>query len=377
MAAQKKNPNVLTLNIETGLINKEETFRLLGLAHATGLPILLIGPPGTGKTKIVLEYAKAWLKANSSSDKEMEDNFMEKVYILETDEGTKASEVKGIPDMKKLFVDSEYEIVAPIAEAEVVIINEVDKASSAIRNALLGVMNEKFLFNGKQKIPCAWKLFVATCNEIPKDEIASPFWDRFMLKSPVQRITSTEMNNYYTRGAKKYKNNINVDIPDENALDKMDIKPVKLGKFLDVAYSKLSDRTLTFVPSLAKAAIYVWKTNVDSALIKIASIMINMQAASDLQNKLVSPDMKAVMSRIETLFTCSTKAAVLTKLAELEALLESYAKSKKLDKDQVDEASDRISQILSEHKVQIVEEDITKWKEAAQQKEAEILSQSF
>jgi len=57
-----------------------------------------------------------------------------------------------------------------LASSDIVVINEVDKASSNVRNSLLGVMNEKFLFNGKSKIPCNWQLFVATCNEIPKED---------------------------------------------------------------------------------------------------------------------------------------------------------------------------------------------------------------
>lgn len=165
--------------IETSLINKEEVFKMLALAEATGLPCLLIGQPGVAKTKTVVDYAKAWLNKDGKMTAK---DFAEKIYILETDEGTKASEIKGMPDLGKLFTDNEYSLSTPIADAEIVIINEVDKASSAIRNAMLGVMNEKFLFNGKHKIPCKWKLFIATCNEIPKEEKGSPFWDRFMLK---------------------------------------------------------------------------------------------------------------------------------------------------------------------------------------------------
>ena len=33
-------------NIETSLINKEEVFKMLALAEATGLPLLLVGEPG-------------------------------------------------------------------------------------------------------------------------------------------------------------------------------------------------------------------------------------------------------------------------------------------------------------------------------------------
>ena len=164
-------------SIETSLINKEEVFKMLALAEATGLPLLLVGEPGVAKTKTIIDYAKAWLNRDG---KMTQQDFMNKIYVLETDEGTKASEIKGMPDLERLFTDNKYELNTPIADADIVIINEVDKASSAIRNAMLGVMNEKFLFNGKHKIPCKWKLFVATCNEIPKEERDSPFWDRFM-----------------------------------------------------------------------------------------------------------------------------------------------------------------------------------------------------
>ena len=51
--------------------------------------------------------------------------------------------------MQRLFVDNTYELVTPTVGADVVVINEVDKASNNIRNSLLGVMNERFLFNGR------------------------------------------------------------------------------------------------------------------------------------------------------------------------------------------------------------------------------------
>ena len=57
--------------------------------------------------------------------------------------------MKGLPDLEKLFTENKYETIAPITTADIAVINEVDKASSNIRNSLLGVMNEKFLFNGK------------------------------------------------------------------------------------------------------------------------------------------------------------------------------------------------------------------------------------
>jgi len=79
-----------TRTIETSLINKEEVFKMLALAESTGLPCLLIGAPGVAKTKTIIEYAKAWLNKDGKMTAE---DFANKMYILETDEGTKASEI--------------------------------------------------------------------------------------------------------------------------------------------------------------------------------------------------------------------------------------------------------------------------------------------
>jgi len=251
--------------IETSLINKEEVFKMLALAEATGLPCLLIGQPGVAKTKTVVDYAKAWLNKDGKMTAK---DFAEKIYILETDEGTKASEIKGMPDLGKLFTDNEYSLSTPIADAEIVIINEVDKASSAIRNAMLGVMNEKFLFNGKHKIPCKWKLFVATCNEIPKEEKGSPFWDRFMLKHTVNRVSAGEMVKYYNKGGRDYREKFSIGIPNKAEINEVEIPATKLEKYLEVGYQHSSDRTLTFVPTLSKAVSYIWDISVDKALVR-------------------------------------------------------------------------------------------------------------
>lgn len=336
--------------VETSMINKEEVFKMLALAESTGLPLLLVGQPGVGKTKTVLEYAKAWLNRDGKMTAE---DFANKIYILETDEGTKASEIKGMPDLSKLFVENKYEITAPIADAEIVIINEVDKASSAIRNAMLGVMNEKFLFNGKYKIPCKWKIFVATCNEIPKEEKDSPFWDRFMLKQTVNRVSAGELVKYYNNGAREYKETFKISIPTKTEINSLEVPVNKLEKYLAVGYSSSSDRTLTFVPTLTKAVSYIWDVSIDKSLVKTAQIMISQSAGSELQNKLMSSEVKAVMSKVEMLHSYTINEQLELAVAEIESLINTYTSRNMMDEGQVEEIELSMQYILSNHPARI------------------------
>jgi len=181
--------------IDTNLIKKEEVFRILALAEATGLAMLLIGPPGVAKTASVIDYAKAAGNGTLANDE---------LFILETDEGTKSTAVKGNIDLEELTLNQKYKVISPITKAKFVVINEVDKASASLRNSLLGVMNEKVLFNGKDAVPCDWNVFVATCNKIPEDEIGSPFWDRFMITFEVERVRQSDIMDYYSKGACSY-----------------------------------------------------------------------------------------------------------------------------------------------------------------------------
>lgn len=355
----KKSKTAITTQevrtIDTSLINKEEVFKMLALAEATGLPVLLEGPPGVGKTKTVIDYAKAWLNRDRNMSHE---DFMNKLYVLETDEGTKSSEVKGMPDLGKLFTENKLEITAPIAEAEIVIINEVDKASSNIRNSLLGVMNEKFLFNGKHKIPCKWKLFIATCNEIPKEEVGSPFWDRFMLKMKVNRIAAGDMVKYFDNGGKDYKTTLSINVPSKQEIKAVSISSSKLEKFIEVAYSKITDRTMTFVPTLAAAVSYIWDVPVDKALIKTADIMVDNTASGQLMQLLISKEVKMLLKEIDALYSVKDPAEIDLAIAKIEGMANGFASKGAINEEQMDEIESALNYVLSNHDVKKRESQI-------------------
>jgi len=330
-----------TINISTHLMGKEEVFKMMALALSAKLPLLLIGEPGVAKTNTVLDFAAASYDLNTAEGQEQYEN---EVFILETDEGTKSAEIKGRLNMREFVQNQNWVMNTPAASAKYVVINEVDKASSGMRNSLLGMMNEKQLFNGEMKVPCQWKLFVATCNEIPKDEVGSPFWDRFILKYKVVRMSTNQIEQYYSKGDKNFLNEISLYIPSEEEIASVKVPTHKLKTFLSVAYKDLSDRTLSYVPRLVKIASIIYNTRIDNALVKVASILIGEQAANTLSKALITPEMKSIFDKIDLIQGIKDKDHYDTIMEEISLVISNFRKSGKLNNEQCEE----LKQVLQE-----------------------------
>lgn len=334
-------------NFDTSLMGKEEVFKLLSLAESLRMPILLIGPPGTAKTKIVTDYTKGMFDlTNQDHVKHFNE---EGVFMLETDEGTKSSEIKGIVNLEKLVTQNKYEIDSHITKADTIIINEVDKASSALRNSLLGIMNERVLFNGKDKVKCGWSIFVATCNEIPKDEIGSPFWDRFQLKMTVNRLSAGDLTKYYKNGDKNYKTNIKIDIPTEADIDAVKVGPDKLEKFINVAYQKCSDRTLSFVPRMARAVSLVYRCSVDKALIKVCELLVDKSTAEKLSKELLSPEKRAIIDKVDMIQAMTTETQIEKSMQEIEKMVGNFAAQGKFSTGDIEELKQLVEMAMANH----------------------------
>ena len=279
-------------------MKKLETFRVMALGEAVKTPILLIGPPGVAKTAAVIDFATAALGKLGNDD----------LFLLETDEGTRSNAVKGNVDLEALTTTNKYKIDSPITSARVVVINEIDKASASLRNSLLGIMNEKVLFNGKEKIDCQWNNFIATCNEIPDDEKDSPFWDRFLVTHEVGRLSRADMLDYYAKGGKSFRQTHKIQLPEQVDIDAITLDPAKLKKVLDMVHEKLSDRALSFLPTLVKNVMCVWGMSQNKALVKTASLLAGKAIAKNLAAVLVDPKLRNVYDIIDAIGQCMTNA---------------------------------------------------------------------
>lgn len=284
--------------IKTRLAHKDEWFKMLAVAESLKLPILFIGPPGTGKTNTLLDYAQA--KFNSHVEA------VAHSFIIEVDEGTKSNEIKGRMDIEAIVTKQKYEVLAPIVNAKYVLINEVDKASSSFRNSMLSCMNERILFTGNKQIPLQWDIWSASCNSIPDDEVKSPFWDRFALKVPVGRLSKSQITTAltHTQGINyddKAIHDVHINVFSQDEIQAVKISERSLGLFIDATYTYLSDRTLVHAPNIMKAIKLVYGMSESQAVVKTCELLTNVTIAKSLAANIEPKEVLAIREAIEQL----------------------------------------------------------------------------
>jgi hypothetical protein len=279
--------------ITTNLMKKQETFKVMALGEALRTPVLLIGVPGVAKTHAVMDYAKASVSNLQDDD----------IFLLETDDGTRSTAVKGNIDLEELTTNQKYKVKAPITSSKIVIINEIDKASASLRNSLLGVMNERVLFNGNEKVPCIWSNFIATCNKIPEDEVDSPFWDRFLVTLKVNRLNQNDIMNYYAKGGKSHTQNHHISLPEDADIAAISLDNNRMKKLLDIIYSKLSDRSLSYLPQIIKNVMVIWNMTEQRAMVKTVELLVSKQEAAKVSKVLVPKEMRELLDQIDMIGT--------------------------------------------------------------------------
>jgi MoxR-like ATPase len=156
------------------LIEREEEVKLCLTAMVAQEHLLLIGSPGTGKS-LLLDALSKWVDGEKFS------------YLLTR--FTDPAEIYGPPDLKSLK-EGRWERVTQgmLVEAHLAYLDEIFKASSAILNTLLNVLNEREVRNGATKISCPLRLCVAASNEWPQGEDLGALFDRFLFRKKVKPL---------------------------------------------------------------------------------------------------------------------------------------------------------------------------------------------
>lgn len=327
--------------IKSNLIGKNEAFKILALSTVCKMPLLINGEKGTAKTATVLDFA-----ASLGYDKD-------ESFIIELSEGTKVSHLLGQPDMRALMIDKDWKMHRPIAKAKTVIINEVDKASSGIRNAMLSIMAEKEIFDGGERVECNWETFVATSNEIPKGEETLPFWDRLVLRYEMQTVTNADKVRFMKD--RSVKDVMTINMPTLEQIYSADCNYEYIEKMLDlIEHHKLniSDRTKTKLDVLVKAAMIVYEMNEEDSVIKIAEL-IAAPIVGDLGKSLLPIEISNFKSSLE-MFNQATKSGangnrvgMLTAYSQLQSALKLIDRNPKLKNKYYNEYSALVDNCLT------------------------------
>ena len=188
----RKRINALRVSLGRYFVHKQEIIDLMCVAAVAQEPLLIVGPPGTAKSDLVLKFKDALGLSEGDYFEYMLTRF------------TEPSEIIGAIDVKELR-DGRYirRKEGKLPTAKLAFLDEIFKSNSAILNILLTIINEKKFYQDGLPEPVPLKILFAATNEIPEQGELSALKDRFVLKvlsRPVQDEFFTELIDAGLRG---------------------------------------------------------------------------------------------------------------------------------------------------------------------------------
>lgn len=188
------------LRLEKELLSRfygmESAVRCMMLSAMTGEAMVMIGPPGTAKSRLirafcsligVLDHDPRDVVTQKGGETKKHENYFE--YLLT--QFTEPSELFGYFDLARLQGDKP-ELVrithGQMQRAEVVFLDEVFNASSAILNSLLTFMNERKFHDRGIVHDTPMKMLFAATNHPPREDGLGAVYDRFLLRCRMENV---------------------------------------------------------------------------------------------------------------------------------------------------------------------------------------------
>ena len=173
----RKRLNHFRTSLGRFFVAKQELVDLMLVAAVAQEPLLLVGPPGTAKSDLVLKFKDALGLTD-------EDYFE---YMLTR--FTEPSEVIGPIDIGQLregrYVRREQ---GKLPTARLAFLDEIFKSNSAILNILLTIINERKFYQDGVPQPVRLRVLFAATNEVPEQGELAALKDRFVLKAESRSV---------------------------------------------------------------------------------------------------------------------------------------------------------------------------------------------
>src|SRR4051794_40907529 len=167
----RRKLNLFRKSLSRFFVNKQDLIDLMVVAALAQEPLLLVGPPGTAKSDLVLKFKDALNLTD-------EDYFE---YMLTR--FTEPSEIIGPIDISQLregrYIRREQ---GKLPTARLAFLDEIFKSNSAILNILLTIINERKFYQDGVPQPVRLRVMYAATNEVPEQHELAALKDRFVLK---------------------------------------------------------------------------------------------------------------------------------------------------------------------------------------------------
>ncbi|RLG44385.1 MAG: hypothetical protein DRN78_00095, partial [Thermoproteota archaeon] len=168
------------------------------LTLLTGETMIIVGEPGTAKTLMINTLARY-----------VDGNF----FFYQLSQFTKPEELLGPVDIPSLREGTLRRITRNrLPEADIAFLDEIFKASVAIRNYLLDIILFKRVMDGGEYMKIPLLALYTSSNEISEDEEDAAFYDRLLIRV-FQRFAEDEkgMTEIIIRGARLEAVNIEIE----------------------------------------------------------------------------------------------------------------------------------------------------------------------
>lgn len=185
VAVVDKLNNVLQ-HVKQTFVGKDTIIDLMGICLVARENIFLLGPPGTAKSAIVHTLA---------------DRLKGKTFEYLLTRFTEPNELFGPFDIRKL---RDGELVTNtegmLPEANLVFLDELLNANSAILNSLLMALNERIFRRGREMKKLPTLMIVGASNHLPEDEALQALFDRFLIRVRCDYVDTTLLSKVLDAG---------------------------------------------------------------------------------------------------------------------------------------------------------------------------------